>query len=117
MKPILKIEEIRLANLQSLIIEFGTAAEVGRLSDTSRIYLSQILTRASNNVTGKTREIGTKLARKLEQGCRKPEGWMDINHQNLNSNEAELQTIYAAMDEPMRDLLIQQARLMMQMKK
>ncbi len=121
MKPIVKIEQIRLANLQSLISEFGTVTEVGRLSGTSRIYLSQILTRSAS-ATGKSREVGTKLARKLEKGCGKPEGWMDINHNGIDHDSvvpsrnelgqiSELVHIYSSLDEEMRMILLQLAKL------
>jgi len=34
------IKEIRLLNLQALVREFGTIAQVGRNSDTNEAYLS-----------------------------------------------------------------------------
>lgn len=73
------VEEIRLENLKSLINEFKSAAEVSRLTSVPASYLSQVLTRVESR-TGKPRDIGSPVARKLEAGCKKPRGWMDHDH-------------------------------------
>lgn len=70
------VEDNRLENLKLLIKEFGSAAEVARLSGTAASYLSQIINRVPSR-TGKPRDIGAELARKLENGCGKFKGWMD----------------------------------------
>ncbi|MGR2663657.1 hypothetical protein ACUXVY_18895 [Chromobacterium haemolyticum] len=75
----MKIEDVRLENLRVLVVERSTIAAVAQVSDTSPAYLSQILNRVPSR-TGKPRDVGTDLARKLEQGCGKPAGWMDHPH-------------------------------------
>lgn len=72
--------EIRRQNLIALIEEFGTQDAVAALATTSQVYLSQLRTSAPDSKTGRPREIGARLARKLEQGCGKETGWMDVPH-------------------------------------
>ncbi len=74
------IAEIRLDNLRLLISDFGTQDRVAELAGTSPVYLSQILNGAADSKTGKVRQIGDPLARKLEEGCGKETGWMDNIH-------------------------------------
>jgi hypothetical protein len=75
----MKVESVRLNNLRALIAELGTIAAVAKAAGTPASYLSQVLTRVPSR-TGKPRDIGPQLARKLEIGCGKPEGWMDAPH-------------------------------------
>lgn len=69
----------------ALIEEFGTQDAVAALATTSQVYLSQLRTSAPDSKTGRPREIGARLARKLEQGCGKPTGWMDVPHVTSNA--------------------------------
>lgn len=75
------INEIRLDNLEALITEFGKAELVAEKGETSSVYLSQIRNRAPDKKTGKLRQMGDDIARKLERGCNKEIGWMDNTHQ------------------------------------
>lgn len=68
--------EIRLANLRLLVGEFQTIKRVADLASSSRVYLCQILLGMPSS-TGTARGVGNALARRLEQGCGKPVGWMD----------------------------------------
>lgn len=72
-------EEFRLENLKALVAEFGSIVAVAERADTAAPYLSQIINRVPSR-TGKPRDVGPDLARKLEAGCDKPIGWMDIDH-------------------------------------
>lgn len=72
--------EIRLGNLKTLIEEFGTQEDVAERAGTSQVYLSQLRNKSLDSKTGRPREIGARLARKLESGCNKPIGWMDVVH-------------------------------------
>lgn len=72
-------KELRLENLRALVAEFKTAEAVAQRAETNAMYLSQILNGAKSS-TGNARGVGDKLARKLEQGCGKEEGWMDRPH-------------------------------------
>lgn len=106
------IAEIRLTNLRLLIEESkeGTAIALAKKCKTSASYLSQILIRYQME-SGKAREVGTTLARKLEKGTKKPEGWMDVRHDAVDKDENELRLLYAAMDINMKAALLGQARI------
>lgn len=67
-KP-MDIREVRRLRMEELAEEFGTLEEVGKRAGLGANWLSQI--RGG-------RGMGHKTARRLEEGCRKPRGWMDI---------------------------------------
>ena len=95
------IAEIRLDNLRLLIGEFGTQEQVAALADTSPVYLSQILNGAADSKTGKVRQIGDPLARKLEGGCGKEVGWMDnvhVPHTYRSQKQAAAMALMETMD-------------------
>lgn len=83
----LTIQEIRRANLRSLLEEVeaelgakrGAAAELSRRTGVVAPFISQFLS-CSTYADGKERAMGDSQARKLEAGMRKPEGWMDADH-------------------------------------
>jgi len=114
------IQEIRRTNLRLLIEESDekTAIAIATRCDTSASYLSQILIRFKM-ASGKSREVGTGLARKLEKGCKKPKGWMDVVHHDgeVQASENEIVDLYFAMDEKMRQVLIEQAKMILQISK
>lgn len=103
------IEEIRRANLAILVAEVGDQTNLAKLCNTSPTYLSQILTRFRKQ-TGKIAEVGSKLARKLEVGTGKPEGWMDKRQDDVDPAESELVNIFATLKTDRRNLLLQYAR-------
>jgi len=122
------IEEIRLTNLRLLIEECesvtvgkktyraGTATALAIKCKTSSSYLSQILIRFKNP-SGSVREVGTELARKLEKGSKKPLGWMDVKHDEVDSQENEFRILYAAMSDEAKTALLEQARKLAKSKK
>ncbi len=120
MNPTDTIEEIRRNNLRILIKECDppTGVALGAKCKTSASYLSQILTRFKME-SGKSREMGSELARKLEKGCEKPEGWMDVVHHegDIESSGNEIVNLYFAMDSTMRSVLVQQAKMLLQITK
>jgi hypothetical protein len=71
------VKSIRLWNLKQLILEKRSIKAVAEAADTSAAYLSQILNEAKSG-SGTVRGIGDALARKIEAGCGKPVGWMDM---------------------------------------
>lgn len=71
------IFEVRLQNLDVLVEEAGSAAELARRTDSDPSYISQIRTRATYG-RGVTRRVGEKFARRLEDAMAKPRGWMDV---------------------------------------
>lgn len=92
------IAEIRLENLEALIKEFGTQERVAGLADTSPIYLSQVRNRSADSKTGKPRQIGDPIARKLETGCGKELGWMDNTHALQGSRQQRINHVLKAME-------------------
>jgi hypothetical protein len=79
------IDSIRLDNLNALVREAGSLIAVADAAGTSSVYLSQIRSRAINQKTGKPREMGNKMARRLEEATGKPVGWMDEDHATADS--------------------------------
>lgn len=74
------VAETRRANLELLVAELGTLDAVAAAGQTSSIYLSQIRNRALDSDTGRPRDMGPVIARRLEDGTKKPHGWMDEAH-------------------------------------
>ncbi len=72
-----QIPEIRRDNLERLIVEKQTLAALAEAAGTSSVYLSQIRNRSLDSKTRRPREMGAAMARRLEEVCGKPPGWMD----------------------------------------
>lgn len=89
MKP---IGAIRRANLEALLREFPTMDALAAAAGSTSVYLSQIRNQTPDQKTGKPREMGSKLARRLEAiaGHEKPTGWMDIEHDPAESHAPRL---------------------------
>jgi hypothetical protein len=96
------IAEIRLENLELLIAELGTQERVAESGSTSSVYLSQIRNQSPDAKTGKLRQMGDEMARKLESGCRKERGWMDNQHQDATgyTTHQDRHTTIATAREP-----------------
>lgn len=74
------IQEIRLANFEKLIDEAGNVAKLSRLCGYNKpAYFYQLRSQAVLK-NGKILQIGSRVARTLEKGMNKPEGWLDIDH-------------------------------------
>ena len=91
-----KLDRLRLANLELLVEEAGTAAALARRVGTNESYLSQIR-RQLPTAKGTPRSIGDDLAEKLESGMGKPMGWMDEPHIPLAQLQAESQRIHGKL--------------------
>lgn len=87
-------KELRVENLRTLVAEFKTADAVAQRAATAPMYLSQILNGAKSS-TGRARGVGDALARRLEQGCGKPVGWMDQRHGGESLVEMKRSTVLA----------------------
>jgi hypothetical protein len=74
------VNEIRRQNLELLVQQHSTLEEVARLGSTSAVYLSQLRNGAIDQKTGKPRQMGSAMARRLETSCGKAPGWMDTPH-------------------------------------
>lgn len=91
----------RRLNLEGLIGESETIAKLAKLHDLNESLLSQIR-------TGK-RNVGDKLARKIEENVGKPTGWMDVPHfksADLAVEYAELMHIYDSLNDKDREAWI-----------
>lgn len=84
----------RLANLELLITEAGSAANLARVAGVNSSYLSQVR-RQMQTIKGTPRGIGDELAEKLERGMGKPMGWMDEYHYGIGE---ELPPEYGAAE-------------------
>jgi phage repressor protein C with HTH and peptisase S24 domain len=87
--PMTTSKETRLQNLKRLVQEMKTIEAAARAAGTSPAYLSQILNGAKSS-TGQARGVGDALARKLEVGCGKPEGWLDVAQPDDRDNIEKL---------------------------
>lgn len=74
------IDQIRRENLELLVGELGTLDAVAEAGGTSSVYLSQVRNQAIDKKSGLPRKMGTVVARRLERGAGKSEGWMDQDH-------------------------------------
>lgn len=95
-----KIEEIHIDNLDRLVEEAPkkTLDNVAEIAGCSAAYLSQIRNRLPDSKTGTPKTMGKSIARRLEKGFKKPEGWMDTDHSETQEIDADLSLI------PMMDL-------------
>lgn len=74
------LDQVRLDNLQLLVRVAGTLEAVADKTGTTSVYLSQLRNRTPDHETGRPREMGTRMARRLEAAFEKPKGWMDEEH-------------------------------------
>lgn len=76
------VEEVRRIRLKMLISEVGgTVADLNRATgkiDRDSTY-SQILNQSLGSKTGKPKQMGSPMARSLEENRNKPVGWMDTD--------------------------------------
>lgn len=108
----------RLINLRHLVEEYGTITAVAAAAGTSEKYLGDILN-GTLLKSGKRRQLGDRLAEKLENGCGKPPGWLDIDHSAnsptggpaLTPAEAELLRLFRDASPSKRRILLGVARL------
>jgi len=77
----MNIREIRQQNLRRLIAGVGSVKTVAEKSGTNADWLSALASSTPPlTPAGTPRGIGNRLARSLEKGCGKPDGWMDTRH-------------------------------------
>lgn len=74
------IRTIRKTNLERLIQEAGSVAELGRRTEVNETYLGQVRRGVGGKGRNRARALGDAAARKLEEGMHKPYGWMDVSH-------------------------------------
>jgi len=79
------VGEIRRQNLEKLVSDHGTLEAVAQLAGSSSVYLSQVRNRTLDTETERPREMGGRMARRIEAGVGKPAGWMDTPHPELEA--------------------------------
>lgn len=72
--------EIRHANFLALLEQEGGVAAMAKRLGVSESQVSQIRGRMKHSKTGEPREIGDKLARKIEAAFDLERGWLDNVH-------------------------------------
>lgn len=82
------IGEIRRLRLEELVQETRsrTLEEVADISGSSAAYLSQVRNRLPDSKTKKPKEMGRKVAERLENAFKKPEGWMDTLNEGFRAD-------------------------------
>ena len=77
-----EIQAIRLANFRQLIKEAGNISKLAHLCGYKKpVYFYQINAKKVKP-NGQTMGIGNAMARKLEAGMNKPEGWLSQEHRS-----------------------------------
>lgn len=94
--------DIRRENLAVLVARFGgTEALVANAAtrgvELDAVYLSQIKNRAIDKKSGKPRQMGDPLARKIEEGLAMERGWMDNVHESRDALARQLLDLYQAL--------------------
>lgn len=74
------VYDIRRANLLRLVNEAGGQAALAERIETNPVYVNQLVRGAPDSRTGRPRQIGDAIARRLERTFGKPHGWMDSAH-------------------------------------
>lgn len=100
------VEDARHSNLLlilgDLAREHGEHGSIQRLAAAvacSHSQISQLKTRAKHSKTGKPRNIGPAMARKIEQASGKEPGWLDYPHGDTEGIESRIdRLIDAALD-------------------
>jgi plasmid maintenance system antidote protein VapI len=77
-RPMKTVKEIRLENARSLMTD--GPAEFARRIDSSTQQVNQVMGPAP------TRNIGDKLARRIESAFGRPEGWLDVQHNSVQND-------------------------------
>lgn len=75
------VEEVRRDRLELLVDEFGSLAALNeRLGNDRRdSTLSQYRNKSDNSKGGAPKVMGSDVARRLEDACKKERGWMDTD--------------------------------------
>jgi hypothetical protein len=93
-KTVQAIGKIRLDNLEALIQRFGTAEALAEKADTSPVYISMLRNCTVDKKTGRPREMGTAMARRMEKAAGMPAGWMDQAHDDLSPAAVTLAKLF-----------------------
>lgn len=78
-----KIEDVRRRNLAALREQIGSVAELAERIGKSQSQVSQWLNASTHSSSGKPRTISSGSCREIEKAFKKPDGWMDVEHVDL----------------------------------
>jgi SOS-response transcriptional repressor LexA len=82
------ISDVRLENARFLAKKHQNLAEFSRVIDREPTQVSRFMG------ANPTKKIGDRIARHIEQSCRKPKGWLDRDRTSGNNNQTpEYETI------------------------
>jgi hypothetical protein len=98
-----RIADVRYRNLLILLKEAGSAANLSRATGVPAAYISQCKNRALTK-TGQPRSVGDSVARKLEAGMQKAQGWMDQS--DLDPRERELLEKFRELSDDAQDFAL-----------
>lgn len=102
-------EELRRENLELLVEQFGSLRALADAIETNPAYLSQVRNALPESSTGKPKEIGAALARRLENAAGKERGWMDHEHPQAAYVAAEAPAEYRTLAQDLATLLPEDA--------
>lgn len=102
MRSMPTIEDIRRTNLLLVIDQFRTIQAFANAVERSHSQISQIRNGLAHSATGKTRQIGSPIARDFERRLNLPDGWMDQLHDVDGVEEMQAIVRYIAMQHPER---------------
>jgi hypothetical protein len=87
------IDEIRRDNMATLVKEMGSVKAIAEALGSSESQISQWLLGSAHSKTGKPRGMRAGSARKIETACRKPAGWLDLDHSDQDTVTVEALTV------------------------
>lgn len=74
------IGTIRRENLELVIKKLKKLEAVAEAAGTTSVYLSQIRNQTADKKSGRPREMGSAMARRIEEAVAVDRGWMDVDH-------------------------------------
>lgn len=80
------IDEIRRLNLLEAIERKGTAKKLADDANISPAYISQVKNQQPDSKTGKPKNMGDDVARKIENALGEKHGWMDQDHSVVHTS-------------------------------
>lgn len=106
------IDEIRRANLITLVDKYGTVKQFSERIEKSEAQVSQWRNASLDSRTGRPRGISDDICRHIEEKCELQRGWMDNVHTERSASEVSpdkllsLVSIYGRLNEFDRQLLL-----------
>jgi len=106
------IDEIRRANLITLVDKYGTVKQFSEKIEKSEAQVSQWRNASLDSRTGRPRGISDDICRHIEDKCELQRGWMDNVHTERKAPDVSpdkllsLVAIYGQLNEFDRQLLL-----------